>query len=132
MPCSVSSPLASQPDAPQPPAPPPTAAPSESATAVAEPPAREATSPKPAPPKPRLDHLPPFKVLLHNDDSVEMNHVVHTLLELTPLTRPSAIEVMLEAHTRGVALVLTTHQERAELYAQQLHSKGLTSTIEPA
>ena len=32
----------------------------------------------------------------------------------------------------GVALLLVTHKERAELYADQFQSKGLTVTIEPA
>ena len=32
----------------------------------------------------------------------------------------------------GVALLLTTHKERAELYQEQFQSKGLTVTIEPA
>jgi ATP-dependent Clp protease adaptor protein ClpS len=32
----------------------------------------------------------------------------------------------------GVALVLVTHKERAELYVEQFASKRLTVTIEPA
>jgi ATP-dependent Clp protease adapter protein ClpS len=39
---------------------------------------------------------------------------------------------MMEAHTTGVALVLTTHRERAELYQEQFKSRRLTVTIEPA
>ncbi len=85
---------------------------------------------KPAPP--RVDHLPPFKVLLHNDDVSSPEHVVTALEELTPLDRTRAIQVMQEAHTSGLALVLTTHKERAELYAEQFQSKQLTVTIEAA
>ena len=84
---------------------------------------------KPAPPA--VDRLPPFRVLLHNDDVNDRLHVGDSLVELTPLNRPRATQVMLEAHTRGLALVLTTHKERAELYREQLASKSLTVTIEP-
>jgi ATP-dependent Clp protease adaptor protein ClpS len=81
---------------------------------------------------PRTDQLPPFRVLLHNDDVNEELYVVKTLLELTPLDKTKAVHVMLEAHTTGVSLVLVTHKERAELYQEQFKSKNLTATIEPA
>jgi ATP-dependent Clp protease adapter protein ClpS len=38
---------------------------------------------------------------------------------------------MLEAHKTGLARVLTTHHERAELYVEQFKSLGLTATCEP-
>ena len=85
---------------------------------------------KPAPPK--ADKLPPYKVLLHNDDHNAMEHVVVTILSLTPLKEFEAMRRMFEAHKRGVTLLLTTHKERAELYQDQFKSKGLTVTIEPA
>lgn len=87
-----------------------------------------ATKPAPAPPK----ALPPYRVLLHNDDHNDMLYVVRTIVELTPLKVIAAEEVMRAAHTRGIAQVLVTHKERAELYAEQFKSKGLTATIEPA
>jgi ATP-dependent Clp protease adaptor protein ClpS len=93
---------------------------------------RSATATKPAPGRPRLDQLPPFKVLLHNDDVNSGDFVVHSLVELTPLNKGRAVEVMLEADSTGVALVLVTHKERAELYQEQFTSKKLTVTIEPA
>lgn len=77
-------------------------------------------------------HLPPFKVLLHNDDVNTPEHVVTSLVELTPLEPPRALVVMKEANDTGLALVLVTHRERAELYQEQLQSKSLTVTIEPA
>ena len=88
--------------------------------------------PPPAPAKPRVDQLPPFRVLLHNDPLSEMQFVITTLVELTPLNHDRAVQVMLEAHNSGVGLVLVTHKERAELYQEQFHSKKLTVTIEPA
>lgn len=77
-------------------------------------------------------HLPPWKVLLHNDDKNDMPSVVMAIIELTPLKEQEAILRMKEAHETGVALLLTTHKERAELYKDQFESKGMTVTIEPA
>ena len=86
--------------------------------------------PKSTPSKPK--HLPPYKVLLHNDDVNEMGYVVQVIRRLTPLSLPEAVDRMLEAHHKGVSLLLTIHKELAELYAQQFASYGLTVTIEPA
>lgn len=90
--------------------------------------------PKAAPPKPdkKSDTLPPYKVLLHNDDHNDVGHVVRTILALTPLKEYEAVRRTAEAHHRGLTLLLTTHKERAELYQEQFKSKGLTVTIEPA
>jgi len=83
-------------------------------------------------PKPNLPGmLPPWKVLLHNDDVNSGEFVVLTIMELTPLKEQDAILRMLEADQTGVALLLVTHKERAELYKDQFESKGLTVTIEP-
>jgi ATP-dependent Clp protease adaptor protein ClpS len=76
--------------------------------------------------------LPPWKVLLHNDDQNDMLFVVESIVSLTPLNQEAAAVRTLEAHKSGVALLLTTHKERAELYQEQFQSKGLTVTIEPA
>jgi len=98
-------------------------------TAVAPPEATRERQPATAknPPSP----LPPWKVLLHNDESNEMLFVIRAIVELTPLNREDALHRMLEAHKSGVALLLVTHKERAELYQDQFQSKGLTTTIEP-
>jgi len=83
-------------------------------------------------PKPNLPGmLPPWKVLLHNDEKNDMLFVVLTIMELTPLNELDAKRRMFEAHENGVALLLVTHKERAELYKDQFESKGLTVTIEP-
>ena len=95
--------------------------------AVKSKPARR-KSPKKKPPT----HLPPWKVLLHNDDQNEVLFVVRTIVQLTPLKEPEAVDRTKEAHETGVSLLLTTHKERAELYQEQFQSKGLTVTIEPA
>jgi ATP-dependent Clp protease adapter protein ClpS len=97
------------------------------ATAIPKP----KTKSKPAPKKNPPGMLPPWKVLLHNDDKNEVNFVVDTIVELTPLNKQDAEERTVEAHKSGLSLLLTTHKERAELYQEQFTSKGLTVTIEP-
>ncbi len=80
----------------------------------------------------RVDQLPPYRVLLHNDDVNDFIHVIETICDLTPLPPQRATVVTREAHNTGVALLLVTHKERAELYVDQFKSKSLTVTIEPA
>jgi ATP-dependent Clp protease adaptor protein ClpS len=104
---------------------PPSSEDQHGATATKAPPK---SVPKKKPPQP----LPPWKVLLHNDDHNNIEYVVLTIMTLTPLNQDAAVRRTLEAHESGVALLLTTHKERAELYRDQFGSKGLTVTIEPA
>jgi ATP-dependent Clp protease adaptor protein ClpS len=92
---------------------------------------RPSTTPTPRTDPPKVEQMPRWKVLLHNDDVNDQGYVVETILSLTPLTQIAAIRRMLEAHFRGISLLLTTHQERAELYRDQFTSKQLTVTIEP-
>ncbi len=75
--------------------------------------------------------LPPYTVILHNDDVNEMTYVVRSLLICVPeLDAERATEIMLEAHLQGRAHVITCPLERAELYRDRLQSRGLTATIE--
>jgi len=76
--------------------------------------------------------LPPWKVILHNDEVNTMVEVVETIRRLTPLRQGQATRRMREAHRSGQSLLLTTHRERAELYRQQFTDQNLTVTIEPA
>jgi ATP-dependent Clp protease adaptor protein ClpS len=98
------------------------------ATAPAKPRKADKTQTKPRLPGP----MPPWKVLLHNDDKNDRLFVIVTIMELTSLNEQDAKLRMLEAHQTGVSLLVTCHKERAELYKDQFHSKGLTVTIEPA
>lgn len=75
---------------------------------------------------------PRYRVLLHNDDFNPMEHVVQSLMHTVPsLTQPQAVNIMMEAHNSGVALVITCAFEPAEFYCETLKGFGLTSTIEP-
>jgi ATP-dependent Clp protease adaptor protein ClpS len=76
---------------------------------------------------------PNYRVLLHNDDFNSMEHVVEVLMTTIPnMSQPHAINIMMEAHQYGMALVIVCNQEHAEHYCDVLKSHGLTSTIEPA
>ena len=75
--------------------------------------------------------LPPYRVILHDDDVNEMGHVVRALLASVPeLDVRGATAIMLETHLRGRADVIACPLERAELYRDRLKSHGLTATIE--
>lgn len=75
---------------------------------------------------------PRYRVLLHNDNYNSMEYVVNVLLTTVPsLTEPQAVDIMMEAHTNGKALVIACALEHAEFYCETLKSHGLTSTIEP-
>jgi ATP-dependent Clp protease adaptor protein ClpS len=75
---------------------------------------------------------PRYRVLLHNDDFNPMEYVVQVLMTTIPsLTQPQAVDIMMEAHTNGIALVITCAQEHAEFYSETLKNHGLTSSIEP-
>jgi ATP-dependent Clp protease adaptor protein ClpS len=77
--------------------------------------------------------LPPWAVILHNDDVNSMDYVVRCLIKsVDGVSLERATEIMLEAHNQGRALVVTCPLERAELYRDRLASFSLTVTIEKA
>jgi ATP-dependent Clp protease adaptor protein ClpS len=77
--------------------------------------------------------LPPYRVVLHNDDHNSMDHVVLSLMRCVPsLGFEEATEIMFTAHYHGQATVIECPKEAAEHYRDGLESCGLTATIEPA
>ena len=76
--------------------------------------------------------IPPYKVIVHNDDENEMNYVVFALLHaVNTLTTQEAERIMLTAHLTGQAVVVVCPKEVAEYYQERLLSYKLTATIEP-
>ncbi len=75
--------------------------------------------------------LPPWRVLLHNDDVNHIDQVIKTLQKLMPLSREDAVTRAMEAQHQGVSLLVVTHQERAELYVEQFASCKIKVTAEP-
>jgi ATP-dependent Clp protease adaptor protein ClpS len=82
--------------------------------------------------------LPPYHVILENDDYHSMGFVVEVLCQVLNCTVEHACQLMLEAHTSGRAVVWTGPKEVAELKAEQIqsfHEKPygpLGCTVEPA
>jgi ATP-dependent Clp protease adaptor protein ClpS len=80
----------------------------------------------------RVSEEPPYKVILHNDDYTPMEHVVEVLRKVIPrMSVRRAVDIMLEAHTKGKAVVTKCHKELAELYQEGLNNEGLIASIEP-
>lgn len=90
----------------------------------------------------RTKRLPPFAVVLHNDDHNTMPFVAAVLQKVFGYTLQKCVELMLEAHETGRSVVWVGPLEVAELKADQIHSCGpdptaakseaLRVTIEPA
>jgi Uncharacterized conserved protein len=80
----------------------------------------------------RAKLLPPYKVIVHNDDYNEMNYVIFALMHaVNTLSAPEAERIMLTAHIMGQAIVTVCPKEVAEYYQERLLSYNLTASIEP-
>ena len=99
--------------------------PADGGTATVKPKRKPRTSPS------RLDKMPLWKVLLHNDDDSLMEDVVAAIQQIVKMKYVPAMQHMLEAHQRGISLLCVTHREHAELIQEQFETKLLTVTIEP-
>ena len=98
---------------------------------MSQPTAPAPTRPTPKPNTP-TETLPPWNVLLHNDEVNELGFVIESLCRFARLSVPAATRCTMEAHRKGCSLIIATHREHAELIAEQLLSLRLTVTIEPA
>jgi ATP-dependent Clp protease adaptor protein ClpS len=79
------------------------------------------------------EHLPPYSVILHNDDDHSMEFVIAALVKSVPsLSAERALEIMMEAHTSDRAVVITCPLEPAELYRDRIKTFGLGVSIERA
>lgn len=75
--------------------------------------------------------IPPYRVLLHNDDHNSMDYVVKTLIRTIPgMSTEEAHRIMMEAHNHGQATVIVCSREEAEMYCERLHSYRLIATVE--
>ena len=64
---------------------------------------------------------PLYRVIIHNDDVMPMDFVVHALTTIFLLTQPDAIEVMYTAHFSGIACVQTLPKTEAERRINKAH-----------
>lgn len=81
-------------------------------------------------PKPQVSTLPPWGVILHNDEVNTAEFVAEKVQEITKLEEEVAVSKVLEAHKKGRALLVTTHQEKAELFVEQFTSYKISATAE--
>ncbi len=66
--------------------------------------------------------LPPYHVILENDDHHSFEFVVSVLCKALGYTEQKAFLLTHEAHTKGRAVVWTGSREVAELKAEQIQS----------
>jgi len=110
----------------------PEAAPRPISPAASHEPIEGGTAVLPEAPPPQRKPMPGWAVLLHNDDVNDFAFVARSVIEFARLPHEDAVERTIEAHESGVALLVVTHRERAELIEEQFRTRGLTVTIEPA
>jgi ATP-dependent Clp protease adaptor protein ClpS len=75
--------------------------------------------------------IPRFRVVLLQSTIDDLMFIVRSLMEVTRFPRAEATHKMWESYHCGRSVLLITYLERAELYVEQLASKGLSVTIEP-
>jgi ATP-dependent Clp protease adaptor protein ClpS len=96
-----------------------------------------------ASPKNKPKQLPPYHVVLLNDDDHSYEYVIEMLKAVFAHPEEKGYQLAKEVDTKGRVIVLTTHKEKAELKREQVHAYGadyriasckgsMTATIEPA
>ncbi len=71
--------------------------------------------------RPKLQQPPLYKVVMLNDDYTPMEFVVHVLQKFFRLANETAVQVMLEVHTKGSAVAGTYTAEIAETKVAQVN-----------
>jgi ATP-dependent Clp protease adaptor protein ClpS len=103
-------------------------------TAVAKPKAQKKKKP---------GRLPPYNVILLNDDDHTHEYVIEMLKVLFAHPEETGVQMAKEVNSEGRVIVLTTHREKAEFKRDQIHSYGadirvatckgsMSALIEPA
>lgn len=70
----------------------------------------------------QTSHAPRYRVLLHNDELTPMEFVVEILRSVFRKPKVQAVQIMLTAHHRSIALVAVLPLEQAEFRVDQAHS----------
>jgi ATP-dependent Clp protease adaptor protein ClpS len=76
--------------------------------------------------------LAPYNIILHGDREQSLLFIVRVVMELTRFCRAEATNRMWEAYHIGRAVIMATHLERAELFAEEFQARGLRVTVEEA
>ena len=94
-------------------------------TAATIAPSKPAGKPKKRPPK----QMPPFHVVLLNDDDHSYEYVIEMLKSIFGHTDQQGFKLADEVDKTGRAIVFTTHKELAELKRDQIHAFGKDETV---
>ena len=70
----------------------------------------------------RTRTIPPYHVILLNDDHHSMEFVMEVLCKVLGVAAERAYQFMIEAHTSGRAIIWTGSKEVAELKLEQIQS----------
>jgi len=81
-------------------------------------------------PENKVERLPPFLVILHNDDDHSFGYVVDMMQAIFNMKQEDGFRIATEVHEQGKAVVFRGHKERAELKLEQIHSYGPDKRIE--
>lgn len=79
---------------------------------------------------PKTQSLPPYNVVLLNDDDHSVGYVVNMLEDLFGHPPAKGKKMAREVHFRGRAIVETTNLEHAELKREQIQTFGPDPLIE--
>jgi ATP-dependent Clp protease adaptor protein ClpS len=74
--------------------------------------------------KRKTKRLPPYNVIIVNDEDHTFPYVIELLIKLFAHPLPTAKELTWRIHTTGRAIVCTTHKEKAELKRDQVLAYG--------
>jgi ATP-dependent Clp protease adaptor protein ClpS len=91
----------------------------------------------------KIEGLPPYDVILLDDDDHSFEYVVRMLKTLFGHPLEKGYRMAMEVHTTGRVVVATTNLEQAELKRDQIHAFGpdplvprckgsMSATVEPA
>ena len=72
--------------------------------------------------KTKTRRVPPYVLILENDDHHSMEFVIEVLLKTLGYPQERCVQLMMQAHTDGRAIVWTGPKEVAELKAEQIHT----------
>jgi len=97
----------------------------ENTPAVAEPVVTTRTLPRSkTDPKNQTRRLPPYNVVILNDEEHTFDYVIELLIKLFGHGLPTAEALTWRVHNTGRAVVYTTHKEKAELKRDQVLAYG--------
>ena len=69
-------------------------------------------------------HLPPYHVVLWNDNDHTFEYVIAMMRKLFGYTKEQGLKIAETVHLQGRAIVYTGHLELAELKRDQIHAFG--------